>query len=236
MKKFSFLLMAVCMLFVLASCGGTSGNTPTSGEPTKESDTVTPSPQNNPTPSNTGSENSEGNESKILIAYFSSAGNITTDTAARGNIGQGNTKALAEMIQEQAGGDLFFIETVNKYSSNYNTAINEAMQELRNNTKPELATHVENMDDYDVIFIGYPNWWGTIPQTILSFAEEYDFAGKTIIPFCTYEDSGIGRSVQDLKRALPDSTFLDEYSVSEHDLANAKDDVITWLTELKIVE
>lgn len=164
---------------------------------------------------NAAGGDAEGNAGKILIAYFSSAGNIATDEPARGNVGLGNTKTIAETIQKQVGGDLFFIETANKYPANYNDTISVAMQELRGNARPELATHVENFDDYDVIFIGHPIWWGTFPQAILTFIEEYDFSGKTVIPFCTYEDSGLGLSTQDFEKALPDSTLLKSFSVRQ---------------------
>jgi flavodoxin/predicted small lipoprotein YifL len=233
MKRTVALLLTGMLLFTLAACGMQS-ETP-SALPSESAGQATPS--GNEVQSVTpGSDVVTAGDSNILVAYFSSAGNIATDEPARGNLGKGNTKHVAELIQAQTGGDLFFIETVEKYPSNYNDAIGAAMQELRADARPALASHVENMDSYDVIFLGYPNWWGTIPRAILSFIEENDFAGKTVIPFCTYEDSGIGRSISDLEKALPNSTFLKEFSVSEHDLPNAEEAIQEWLAELNFAK
>jgi flavodoxin len=103
----------------------------------------------------------------ILIAYFSHSG---------------NTQVIANQIYESVGGDIFKIVTVDPYPTNYNAVVNLAKQEQKNDYRPELATKVENMDSYDVIFVGYPNWWATMPMAVFTFLEEYDFAGKTIIP------------------------------------------------------
>lgn len=237
MKKFIALFLTGMLMFALAACGNQAGNsTSSTPEPSNSGNQQeSASSQESQSQSSVDGETDKG-ESKILVAYFSSAGNVATDEPVKGNLAKGNTKLVAELIQEQVGGDLFFIETVDKYPSNYNDAIGVAMQELRNNTKPALASHVENMDDYDVVFIGYPIWWQTIPQALLTFIEEYSFAGKTVIPFCTYEDSGIGRSIGDLEKALPDSTLLKEFSVSEHDLKDAEESVKKWLSELNLAD
>ncbi|MDR1536910.1 MAG: hypothetical protein LBU32_02745 [Clostridiales bacterium] len=109
------------------------------------------------------------------MAYFSSSGNVVTDEEPRGNVGHGNTKTIADLIQTQVGGNLFFIETTDKNPANYNDAIDVAMQEQRADARPELASHVENMHDYDVIFLDYPIWWGTLPQPVFTFLDEYVF-------------------------------------------------------------
>ena len=92
------------------------------------------------------------------------------------------------------------------------------------------------MDDYDVIFLGYPNWWGTIPMPLYTFLEEYDFSGKTIIPFCTHEGSRLGSSVQDITALCPQSTILDGLAVRGGNVSDAQDDVTAWLQELEIIE
>jgi flavodoxin len=140
------------------------------------------------------------------------------------------------MIQAQTGGDLFFIEVTNKYPANYNDTIDVAMQEQRDDARPALSTHVENMDAYDVIFLGYPNWWGTLPQPVRTFLDEYDFAGKTIIPFCTHEGSGFGRSVGDLEEVLPNSTLIEGFSVRGSSASGAGDDVNEWLAGLDLTQ
>ncbi len=118
-------------------------------------------------------------EEKCLIAYFSRAGN----NYVSGNIVNlpiGNTEVVAKMIQEIIGGDLFRIDPVNSYPDDYTETTEVAEKELHDNARPELSSHVENMDSYNVIFLGYPNWWGTMPMPVFTFLEEYDFSGKTI--------------------------------------------------------
>lgn len=233
MKKLISIILTGMLLFTFTACGNQSGSaTPSTPEPSNTENQEEPAVSEEPQSEDSHVSESNKAESKILVAYFSSAGNIATDEEVSGNIGKGNTKHLAETIQTQVGGDLFFIETVDKYPANYRDAINVARQELRNDTRPALASHVENMDEYDVIFLGYPNWWGALPQAILTFVEEYDFSGKTVIPFCTYEDSGIGRTVEVLEEKLPDSTLLKDFSLAEKDLETADEDIKQWLSEL----
>lgn len=109
-----------------------------------------------------------------------------------------------------------------------------ALKEQRGDARPKLATHVENMDDYDVIFLGYPNWWGTIPMPVFTFLEEYDFSGKTVIPFCTHEGSRLGRSIQDIKKLYPQAILLDGLAIRGADVGKAQDDVSRWLRKLDL--
>ncbi|SFR16592.1 flavodoxin [Desulfoscipio geothermicus] len=157
----------------------------------------------------------------ILVAYFSHSG---------------NTQVIANQIYESVGGDIFKIVTVDPYPTNYNAVVNLAKQEQKNDYRPELATKVENMDSYDVIFVGYPNWWATMPMAVFTFLEEYDFAGKTIIPFCTHEGSALGRSVDDITKLCPQSTILDGLAIRGRNVTNAKKDVLEWLRELGIID
>jgi flavodoxin len=136
----------------------------------------------------------DAEENNILVAYFSHTG---------------NTRVIANQIHENVGGDIFEIVTVDPYPDDYNACVDKAKQEQDDNSRPELATKVENMDSYDVVFVGYPNWWGTMPMAVFTFLEEYDFSGKTIVPFCTHEGSGLGRSVEDIKELCPQSTILE---------------------------
>jgi flavodoxin len=238
MKKQGLLILTIIVVFTLtlAACTNQANSTPSSTPESQQEDTSKTEEQSEEplTEEPVDTETNTG-ESNILIAYFSSQGNIVTDEEPRGNVGLGKTRAIAEIIQEQVGGDLFFIEVVDKYPANYNDTIDVAMQELRGNDRPELASHVENFDDYDVIFIGYPIWWGTLPQANLTFLEEYDFSGKTVIPFCTYQDSGIGRSVQDLENAIPDATVLENFSVRQAGVENAEEDIKQWIDELNLL-
>lgn len=153
----------------------------------------------------------------ILVAYFSHSG---------------NTQVIANKIYESVGGDIFQIMIVDPYPTDYNAVVNLAKQEQKNGYRPELSTKVENMDSYDVIFVGYPNWWATMPMAVFTFLEEYDFSGKTIIPFCTHEGSALGRSVDDITELCSRSTILDGLAVRGRDVKNAQNKVSEWLRKI----
>lgn len=133
-------------------------------------------------------------------------------------------------------GDIFRVDTVNSYPEDYTETTEVARKELRENARPELSGHVENIDSYSVIFMGYPNWWGTIPMPVFTFLEEYDFSGKTIVPFCTHEGSGLGRGKNYIAKLCPQSTVLDGLAVRGGDVKNAQNVVSEWLRELEIIE
>ena len=170
-------------------------------------------------------------ENQILVAYFSRSGNNYAGGRIV-NLPVGNTEVAAKMIQEVTGGDLFHIEAVNAYPEDYTKTTEVAQRELRANARPKLTGHLENIDSFNVIFLGYPNWWGTVPMPVATFLEEYDFSGKTIVPFCTHEGSGLGRSVTDIGRVCPRSTILEGLAVRGGDVRNAKDDVSEWLRKV----
>ena len=124
---------------------------------------------------------------KVLVAYFSRTG----EQYSVGNITEGNTAIIAKMIANKTGGDLFEIKVVNdNYPKGYTELTEYAQKEKRNNARPEIVGKVDNFNDYDTIFIGYPNWWGDMPMPVYTFLDSYNFNGKTIIPFCTHEGSG----------------------------------------------
>jgi flavodoxin len=171
-------------------------------------------------------------EEKSLIAYFSRAGNNYVGGEIV-NLPVGNTEVLAKMIQEITGADLFCIDPVNSYPQDYNETTEVAQKELNEDARPELSNHVENMDDYRVIFLGYPNWWGTMPLPVFTFLEEYDFSGKTIIPFCTHEGSGLGHSAKDIAKLCPKATLLDGLALHGARVSDAKENLKNWLGKLE---
>ena len=185
-------------------------------------------------------------ESNILIAYFSRVGNMNFDenidavTSASVNMDgsnvSGNTQLLAEMAQKMTGGDLFFIETVEKYPAEYRGTTDQAKTEQNDDARPELSSHVENMDAYDTIVLIYPNWWGTLPQSVFTFLEEYDFSGKTILPLCTHEGSRLGRSESDIASLCPGARLLDGLSVRGADAGSAQTEVEEWISNSGILE
>jgi flavodoxin len=170
---------------------------------------------------------------KCLIAYFSRPGNNYVGGKIL-NLPVGNTRVVAKMIQEMTNGDLFHIEAVDAYPEDYTETTEVAQKELRANARPKLTSHLESMASYGVIFLGYPNWWGTMPMPVCTFLEEYDFSGKSIVPFCTHEGSGLGRSVADIGKLCPKSTILDALAVRGGDVNNAQNDISGWLRELGI--
>ena len=167
-------------------------------------------------------------ERKRLIAYFSRAGNNYVGGKIM-NLPVGNTEVAAKMIQKLAGGDIFRIETIKKYPADYIETTEVAKQELRQKARPELTGHVDNMAEYSVIYLGYPNWWGTMPMAVHAFLEEYDFSGTTIIPFCTHEGSGMGRSESDIKKLCSDAEVLKGLAIIGGNVQGAENDIVAWL-------
>ena len=177
----------------------------------------------------------------ILIAYFTWADNtyvedpstIDQDVSTSASIlVPGNTAKMAEYIQQEVGGDLFSIVVDEPYSSDYDLCLDRASDELANNARPTLMTKVENINQYDVIFIGYPNWWATCPMAIFSFIESYDLTEKTIIPFCAHETGELGSSIEDLEVALPNSTFLEPIGVYRPDVNGSEALIKDWLQRI----
>jgi flavodoxin len=171
---------------------------------------------------------------RILVAYFSRSGNNYVNGAIV-NLPVGNTEILAQMIRETTKGDIFRIDTVKPYPLDYKETTDVAGKELREKARPMLSNRVEKMDLYTIVFLGYPNWWGTIPMPIATFLSDYDFSGKTIVPFCTNEGSGLGRSVSDIKQLCPQSIILDGLAVRGGAVNKAKNQVFNWLQELGLI-
>lgn len=159
-------------------------------------------------------------DGKILIAYFSWSG---------------NSKGIAEEIQRQTGADLFEITTVKPYSSDYNTVLKEAQQDQNQQARPELKNKVENMEQYDTILLGYPNWWASIPMPIASFLEEYDFSEKTIIPFCSHGGGRFGQSLTAIAKLAPNSTMGEGLSVHYSGGSTLLEDISAWLKENELI-
>lgn len=169
----------------------------------------------------TGKENTESIGERVLIAYFSWGG---------------NTEGIAEEIQSQTGADLFEITLVNPYSTDYNTVLDEAQRDQNEQARPELATHVENMEEYDTILLGYPNWWASIPMPIASFLEEYDFSGKTIIPFCSHGGGRFGQSLNAIAKLTPDADMGEALSIHYSGGSSLPEDIAEWLETNGILE
>jgi flavodoxin len=145
----------------------------------------------------------------------------------------GNTREIANQIHKDVGGDIFEIQSLESYPSEYDAVVKQAKQELDSGYKPALKARIENSKSYDLVFIGHPNWWGTIPAPVKTLLSVDDFSGKTILPFCTHEGTGLGRSITDISRLCPKSTILDGIAVRGRDVRIAQSKVSEWLRKIK---
>ena len=166
-------------------------------------------------------ENAQAPADHVLIAYFSWSG---------------NTRGIAEEIARQTGADLFEIEMVEPYSTDYNTVLEQAQHDQNIQARPTLSTHVEDMAQYDTILLGYPNWWASIPMPVASFLEEYDFSGKTIIPFCSNGGGRFGQSLTAIAKLVPDAAMGEALSINYSGGSTMPADVAAWLEENGISE
>ena len=223
-KKIIFVLLLVVML----SCGNND---------TQKKDYIVDSLE---TSQKIDALNISNTQNKILIAYFTWSDNtvvenpnsIDVDAETSASVlSPGNAELIANWIAEETGGDLFSIKTQNKYSSDYDECLNQARKERDNNERPALVGRVNNIDDYDVIFLGFPNWWYTM--AVFTFVESYDLSGKTIIPFCTHGTGGLLRTIRDLKNLLPENCeVLEPIGVYRPEVKNSKSKVLDWLRKL----
>ncbi|MBS6677374.1 MAG: NAD(P)H-dependent oxidoreductase [Clostridiales bacterium] len=252
MKRIVPLLLMLLLAFSLSACGNRNENaeSPSSAlseEATQTSTTAEPSASADaPSGESTASQPTEENGSNILVAYFSRVGNTDfeegVDAVASASLNLegdsfvGNAEVLARMAQQETGGELFLIETAEKYPSDYDETTDVAADEQGDNARPELTSHVENMDQYDTVILIYPNWWGTLPQPLFTFLEEYDFSGKTILPLCTHAGSRMGRSEQDIDDLCPEANLIEGLAVSGSSVNEAGADVAEWITNSGILE
>ena len=165
---------------------------------------------------------------KTLIAFFSRADENYFGGAMR-YVKVGNTEIVAGIIKDLIPADTFKIEMKNPYSPVYMTCIEEAKKDLRAKARPELVSMPESIDEYDTVILAYPNYWGTMPMAVFTFLEAFDFSGKTILPLCTNEGSGMGNSERDIKRVCPDAEVKKGLSVTGSAAADSKNKVKTWL-------
>lgn len=205
----SFMIIGI-MAFSLTACGNSaSGNTTQQEAADTDSDS-----------------NTEGNS--ILVAYFSLAG----EQYKVGVIEEGNTAIIAKMIAEQTGADIFSIESTSDYPDTYDGLLEVSREEEE--SPPQIAGTVENMDDYDVVFVGFPIWWGNLPPIIEVFLDSYDFSGKTVIPFCTHAGSGLSGTESTIAD-ITGAEMMDGLAISGETAQNQRDKageaVTEWLRE-----
>lgn len=156
----------------------------------------------------------------MLILYFSRSG---------------NTRAVAEQIHGRIGGQMIELKTVVPYPADYDALVEQAQREQKSNARPQIATEIPNLEKYDIIFIGFPNWWGTMPMPLFTLLEKYDVGNRSIIPFCTHEGSRFGRSRQDLKTLCPRARLLEGFEARGSRAAGAQENVDAWLRRLGLL-
>lgn len=228
-KKVLAVVLIMAVLTSLAACGDNKA----------ADSTNTANNQSDSSDRSSKTEQSVSTDGKVLVAYFAVAENSDVDAASSASVSDvnGETKgrmtALAEMIQEKTGGDLFSIKTSVKYPGDGGKLVDYAQEEQDQDARPELTTHIDNLDDYSVVFVGFPTWWYDMPQILYSFFDEYDFSGKTIIPFNSHNGSQFSGTIETIQKLEPDAAVItDGFTVNERDVPNAKSDMDEWLSDL----
>lgn len=224
MKKVFSILMAFILLLSLAACsnstnnGGSSSSTQESStqssEPT-EDQSISSKPVSEPTdePTEAGS--------KSLVVYFSWSG---------------NTENVAKAIQSQTDSDIFEIVPATPYSDDYNTVVDLAQEEQQNNARPAISGNIENIEQYDVVYVGFPNWWGDMPMILYTFFDSYDLSGKTVALFCTSGGSGLSNTVNEVKSLEPSATVTDGLHIGSSSASNPDNAVSEWLNDIGLAK
>lgn len=232
MKKILSILLVSTVALGLIACSNERndvGNSTANQKPTNTEDSI----------NNDFYVNRDG---KVLIAYFSMPEDIDVDDVdavssasivVKDNQVFGNVEYMANVINKTIDGNLFQIKTEEDYPLNHEALVDRAAQEQDDNARPVLSTLVENIDAYDTIFLGYPNWWGDMPQALYTFLEEYDLSGKTIIPFCPHGGSGFSNTINTIEELQPNATISEDgLSISRDDVVNSEDTIVEWLNDL----
>ena len=220
MKKAIAILLSLTMILGLAACGNSASQTeqPSTEDTSVESKADTNSAENSTDMENT--DNQDVQDHKVLVAYFSATG---------------TTKGVAEHIANGLNADIYEIVPEDPYTDadlNYNDNNSRTTIEMNDpNARPAISGSVENMEQYDIIFVGYPIWWGEAPRIVSTFMESYDFSGKTIVPFCTSGGSGIGSSASNLERLTSGATWLDGRRLNGSD---SQDTVMEWVNSIDL--
>lgn len=247
-KTLTLVLALIIMVFSLAGCGSSKNQSNTNPQPqpssTEQNKTIVPPAKASASiPSAVGiasAANKEG--TKTLVVYFSlpettNPNNMTQEednsAVVVGGEVLGNTQYVAYLIQKNTGADIFRIEPKTPYPTNHKTLVDLAKAEQNNKARPELAKKVENLGQYDVIFLGYPNWWADMPMILYSFLESHNLSGKTIIPFNTHGGSEFSNTINTIATIQPNASVVKNgFTVSRNTVQNCADDVAAWLKKL----
>ena len=222
MKKSVSILMFFILLFCFTACSSTdieeSSSALQSSTESSLSDKENGS-QNDYSQSSFSSSESSETGSKSLVVYFSWSG---------------NTQNVAEAIKANTDSDIFEIIPETPYSDDYDTVLELAQEEQSENVRPAISGSIDNIGDYDVIFVGFPNWWGDMPMILYTFFDSYDLSGKVIAPFCTSGGSGLSNTVNEIKELEPDATVTDGLHIGSSSASDPDDAVSQWLSEIDL--
>ena len=223
MKKIFAFILSLSMMFLITACGSTEKSS-------AEQKTVAATEKSTSRVTNQDAKTSK----KILVAYFSRAG----ENYKVGYIEKGNTAIMAGMIAEAVGADTFEIKTVKPYPESYEECTQAAKQEFAENARPALAGKVENWQDYDTVFLGYPIWWSDMPMAVYAFLESYDWQGKTVIPFCTSAGNVLTGKESDIPKFAKGAVMRDGLGLEgkrvQETAADIKPDIENWLQKIGI--
>ena len=167
---------------------------------------------------------------KTLIAFYSRAEENYVNGMLK-RLPVGNTEIAAGMVRELTDGDLFKIEQTQAYSKDYNECIAQAQADQKRDARPELKRYPASMDPYEVIYLGFPNYWGTMPMAVFTFLEHFDFNGKIIRPFCTHEGSGMGSSMTDIQKLCPGAKVEKGIALRGGSVENAQRALEEWIIQ-----
>ena len=220
MKKLVSIFMALTLLLTFAACSSNGANEGSSSSPTQQSGNQSSTPteeSNHPNASSTPTATG----SKSLVVYFSWSG---------------NTEKVAKSIQTQTGADIFKIVPATPYSDDYDTVVDLAQEEQRNNARPAISGSTRNFEQYDVIYVGFPNWWGDMPMILYTFFDTYDLSGKTVALFCTSGGSGLSGTVNAVKSLEPNATVTQGLHIGSGSSSNPDSAVSKWLHDIGLAE
>lgn len=245
-KRMILMALALGMTLLLAACGAADNQKETSvstetgiqeeteNQEAVQNDAAGIVSEENETEQAVNDEE-ERMDTGMIVIYFSLAG----EQYSVGVIEEGNTSIIARMIAEQTGADLFEIEAAEPYPQTYSELLDVSRQEMSENARPAYVGDVENWEEYDTVFIGYPNWWGDMPMIVYSFLESHDWNGKTVIPFCTHGGSGLSgteATIEDITGAAMLDGFAITGEAAQNDREASENRVTEWLKEIGLTE